>query len=78
MQKGDQAMKTLPGPAALLIDSCYKMKLSLCEATDEALGLKNSGILSFTGFLNVCYDIRRPFFVMMDSACGLSITTRSQ
>jgi hypothetical protein len=67
---------TVPGPAAQLIDSCYEMKLSLCVATDDALsaflGLKVAGIWSFTGFLNVCYDIRRPFFVMTDQALGLS------
>jgi len=62
-------MPTVPGPATLLIDVCYVAKRSLCVTTDDALGLEKSSIYSFTGFLEVCYGLRRPFFVIADAVC---------
>jgi len=61
-------MKTLPGPAAQLIDFGYAVKLPLSEAIDEVYGLEKSSVCSFSGFLHVCYNLRRPYFVMADRA----------
>ena len=59
-------MKTLPGAAAQLIDFGYAVKLPLCNAVDDAFGLGRSGTCSLTGFLEVCYELRRPYFEMVD------------
>lgn len=60
---------SVAGPAARLIDFGYAVKRPLCEAVDGALGLKGLGPWSLTGFLDLCYDVRRPQFVMADMFC---------
>jgi hypothetical protein len=63
-------MKTLVhGPAAQLIDSCFAAKLTICEAWDKALGLKESDPFSAVQALKSCYAVRRPFFVATDVIC---------
>ena len=57
-----------PGPAALLIDTCYAAKLAICREWDAAFGLHEFHVCSAVRALNICYIARRPFFVMADSA----------
>jgi len=61
-------MPTHAGPAAGLIDWGYAVKRPLCEEVDRAWGLDSSGPYSLTGFLQLCYVVRRPGFVMIDLA----------
>jgi hypothetical protein len=59
--------KATPGPVASLIDFGYAVKLPLSERVDRAFGLRESG-LSLVLFLDLCYEVRRPYFVMVDDA----------
>lgn len=59
-------MSKVRGPAAQLIDFGYAVKLPLCEVVDRVYGVENAGIWSLTGFLHLCYEVRRPYFVLAD------------
>jgi hypothetical protein len=59
------------GPAAQLIDFGYAVKLPLSQAVDATFGISTSAPWSLTGFLQVCYEMRRPSFEFLDSLWGL-------
>ena len=59
-------MKTSAGSAAQLIDFGYAVKLPLCKLVDSALGVSESHPFSLTRFLDMCYEARRPQFVLAD------------
>mgnify|MGYP001565347823 CR=1 FL=1 len=64
--------KHVPGPAAQLIDFGFAVKQPLCQAVDYALGLQQSAPWSLTGFLDFCYEVRRPGFELLDTLYGFS------
>jgi|GEM_PF-5308547 len=64
--EGGAVMSKDPGPAARLIDFGFAVKLPLCEAVDDTFGFEKSSVGSFTGFLKICYELRRPYFMLAD------------
>jgi len=60
---------SVPGPAALTIDTCFAAKLPLCDGWDKALGLQETDAFSAVRALKSCYEVRRPLFVLMDCIC---------
>lgn len=77
--KGGPAMTNAPGVATQTIDGCYAVKKVLCVAADEfvrnTFGLSGLGVCSFGGFLDLCYVIRRPYFVAADELYAACLPT---
>lgn len=71
-------MKTSYGPAVLLIDSAFLMKLAVCRQWDDALGLTESHACSSVRMLRACYGFRRPLFHMVDVLLTPLADTSSQ
>jgi hypothetical protein len=66
-------LQTVTGPNTLVIDSCYAVKAQGCDFVDASCAFWGiRGILSFRETLDICYDLRRPWFVGTDLALGLA------
>lgn len=57
--------------AAEVFDDCYAAKLPYCALADWCLGLHPAHPYSAVNWLTICYEVRRPFFEVMDQGISM-------
>ena len=72
-ERRDQIMKQslvpILGPATMIIDWWFSVKLLICTEWDAYFGLSESHPFSTVRNLKMWYEIRRPWCMILDGMC---------